>query len=822
MKSRFKKACHCIVSASIGVICLTFNAFAASTTIQKDSLSSNIPLTSTSEKEILMQELQRLNEMLTKATTEDEKKVLIEKIEYTRKRLATITGSTGTQTPPDSAMKTERNMLIAQIEQLNKSLSVATTETEKKELLDKITALKQRLTQLDSMNIYRPPVVSNEKEMIMQELQRLNEMLTKATTEDEKKGLIEKIEYTRKRLATITGSTGTQTPTDSAMKTERNMLIAQIEQLNKSLSVATTETEKKELLDKITALKQRLTQLDSGKVYQQPVITSEKEMLIQQIADLEKAISVATNDQDKKLFTEKLNSLKQHLAQLEAGIDKPENVFIDSAGFQKIKSDIKALDTILIQKRIDLTMAIQNNQKENASQLEQEITSLMIKKRMFESQLAATSQNKSDSSFHKDSLIGRDTRMSELKQKYENQKLQLDTVMALIAELKLSIEEAEKQGQTSEIQSLKDRLASLNGKANALIVSMEKIRIEGEKIQVELEYKDAVSTLKISAGEIKTASDSLLKILKEKNKERLLLIKDNADPREIAAITDEILTFKETYIEKEQKLDMVKTEINTARGRNLMTQRTLQVEKVTLVASENRNGCGLYEVTMKQPESDTAKKINIQVKLNVLEQVNGEVEIAEEVIDENPKGMKGLRAFDITPSVDLLINLEDALIELPFSVEEIQGTDLQKLTIYHLNLQKGWEPVEACSVDVERKVISARVTHFSIYGIFAEQPVPTLASKLNKPLQTSIATYNVNSTIVFNFAIPVKSFVQLYIYSLNGRLAAKPIAGMYNEGFYSFMWDGKNSFRASASTGRYIARLMTKDSQITKPFTIIK
>jgi phage terminase large subunit-like protein len=789
---------------------------------QLDSGNVYRPPVATSEKEMLMQELQRLNEMLAKATTEEEKKAITEKIQYTKNRLAVITGSTGTQTPPDSTYRSEREMLIAQIEQLNKSLSVATSETEKNALIDKITSLKQRLVQLDSGNVYRPPVATSEKEMLMQELQRLNEMLAKATTDAEKKALVEKIEYTKNRLATIIGSNGTQVPADSAYRSEREQLIAQIEQLNKSLAVVTSETEKKALIDKITYLKQRLTQLDSGNVYRPPVAaTSEKEMLLEQIANLEKALSVAKTEEDKKIFTEKITMLKQRLAQLEAGADKP-HVFLDSIGFQKIISEIKALDTLLIQKKIELTTAIQNNQKEEAGQLEQEITSLLEKKKMLESQLTTTSENRSDSPFNKDSLISHDARLSELKQKYESQKLQLDSVMVLITELKLKIEEAEKQGLTSEIQPMKNQLASLNEKAENLIVSIEKIRIEAEKIKAELSFKSAVSELKVSAGEIKTESDSLLKILKEKNKARLSLINSNADPRDIAAITDEILALKTAYVESQQKLDMVKTEINTARAENLMTQKTLQVEKVALVASENRNERGFYEVIMKQPENDTTKKINIQVKLNVLEQVNGEVEITEEIIDENPKGMKGLYAFDITPSVDLLMNLEDALIELPFNTEDIQGIDVQKLAIYHMNAQKGWEPVQGCSVDVARKVVFAKVTHFSVYGIFAEQSVSTLANKLNKPMHTSITTHNSNSTIVFKFAIPAKSFVQLYVYSINGRLVAKPIAGMYNEGFYSFMWDGKNSFRTSASTGKYIARLVTKDSQISKPFTLIK
>jgi hypothetical protein len=789
--------------------------------VQLDSAKVTQPPVATSEKDMLIQELQRLNEMLAKATTEAEKAALAQKIEYTKQRLATVSGSTGTQIPSDTAYRSEREMIYSQIEQLNKSLAAATSDAEKKAILEKITALKQRLVQLDSAKVIQAPVATNEKEMLIQELQRLNEMLAKATIEAEKAALAQKIEYTKQRLTTVSGSTGTQIPSDTAYRSEREMIYSQIEQLNKSLAAATSDAEKKAILEKITALKQHLVQLDSAKVTQPPVVTNEKEMLIQQIANLEIALSVATNDQDKKIFTEKISALKQRLAQIETGTDKPR-IPLDTASIKRIASEIKALDSMLIQKRIDLTLAIQNNQKEKAAQLEQEITSLLEKKRMLESQLAASYQPKNDTIVNKDSLISHDARLSELKQKYESQKLQLDSIMKVIAELKLKIEEAEKLGKTTEVQPLKNQLGALNEKANALIVSLEKLRIEGEKVQSEIQYKEAVSDLKDSAADCKTESDSILNILKEKNKERLSLIKNNADAREIEAITDEILTLKEAYFKTQQKFDMVQTEINSARAENLMTQKTLQVEKVMLVASENRNGQGLYEVTMKQPENDTAKKINILVKLNVLEQVSGEVKIAEEIIDENPKGMKGLCAFDITPSVDLLMNLEDALIELPFSVEDIQGTDIQKLAIYYLNPQKGWEVVQGCSVDVARKVIVAKVTHFSVYGVFAEQSVSVSHSRMEKPLQTSINTHNFNNTIVFDFAIPVKSFVQLYIYSLNGRLVAKPIAGMYNEGIYSFKWNGKNSFRTSASTGKYIARLMTKDTQITKTFTIIK
>jgi hypothetical protein len=184
--------------------------------------------------------------------------------------------------------------------------------------------------------------------------------------------------------------------------------------------------------------------------------------------------------------------------------------------------------------------------------------------------------------------------------------------------------------------------------------------------------------------------------------------------------------------------------------------------------------------------------------------------------------MRGLQAFDITPSVDLLINMEDALIEIPFNPDSIKGTDVEKLAIYHLNVEKGWEPVQGCSVDVKRKVITAVVKHFSVYGLFTEQMVPIIHSDNAKLSPVSLATRNVNSTVTFDFSLPQKSFVQLYIYTLNGKLVAKPIAGMYKEGFYTFNWNGKNSFRTSASMGKYIAILITKDTQLTKTFMIIK
>jgi hypothetical protein len=663
--------------------------------------------------------------------------------------------------------RSERQMLITQIEQLNKSLSTATTEEQKTAILEKIASLKKRITQLDSLQAGKQPIVTSEKDMLNQELLRLNELLAKATTEDEKKALMQKIEYTKTKLTSL--SSGTSQP-----RTE------------------------------IT-------------------FKSERDMILQQIQDLQKATAAASKEEDKKLFAEKISTLNLRLKQLENSDSIKTTVVKNSFESEEISANIKAIDELIIKKRMDLTVAIQNGQNDKAIQIEREVTSLIEKKKLLEITLSSNNRtDTNDFNRNNDSLSNKDSRIAELKLQYNAQQKLLDSLKMIIAELKVKIEEAEKQNNASELQLLKNRYSLVNEKINNLIVSMEKNRIECEGILAGVQFKEATSELKENTKTTKMESDSLLKILQEKNRTRSELIKKNADPLQIAALTDEMLILKENFLKNQQELVQIRNEINDARAENLLTQKTLQSEKLEVIASENRNERGFYEANIKVPEKDTIIKSNLQIKINTIEKVSGEIEIAEEFIDSAPAGMRGLQAFDITPSVDLLINMEDALIEIPFNPDSIKGTDIQKLAIYHFNVEKGWEPVQGCSVDVKRKVITAVVKHFSVYGLFTELRVPIIHSDKVNLSPLSLATRNISSTITFDFSLPEKSFVQLYIYTLNGMLVAKPLAGMYKEGFYSFNWNGKNSSRTSASMGKYIARLITKDTQITKTFMIIK
>ncbi len=727
------------------------------------------PQVQQSEREMLTREIEELNKMLQNASTDDEKKAINEKITFAKNRLDVLDGKVVSNTAGDTARISEKNALILEIERLNKTLSQAGSAEQTKAIIDTIAGLKQKLAALEGTGIVNPQVQQSEREMLTREIEELNKMLQNAANEEEK-------------------------------------------------SVLTS---------KITLLKERLSAMGNVVTpWTNVSILSERESLQFQLQGLIKARDAAIKEEDKKLFASKIEILNARLAQLDLAKDSG----VANRDTQRVIimiDEIIEIDKQIMIKKEELTVAIKNGEKENVMVIERTITALMEKRKTLS--LQTNISGKIDSTFFDtvrikpdDAVMSKDARLVSLKEKYEMMLMQVDTLNKQIEELKIKTAAADSMGNIELVNNLTQQTSTLAKKVDMYTVDMEKIGIEAEQITNALQFQLETEKLRDVSVKARLRSDSLLALIKEKNQTRSVISGNSEDAESVASLTNEILSLKEEYLKETQMINAVRQEIHESRVENLIVKNELRTETVPLVVNEIKNSYGLYEVTMDKRSDDTAITKKVQVKLNVTEQVAGEVEITEEIIDQAPDGKKGLIAFDITPSVDLLINMKDAEIELPFDPAMTNGYDVEKLVICYFDVEKGWVPVEGCRIDAERKVVIANVTHFSVYGVFADEAVSINVHKRIKPQELTLSTKNVHATIVFDFILPEKSYVQLHIFDLSGKLVARPVSGMYKEGTYSLLWNACESYRSYASAGKYIAKLNTRNAQITKTFTLVR
>ena len=109
----------------------------------------------------------------------------------------------------------------------------------------------------------------------------------------------------------------------------------------------------------------------------------------------------------------------------------------------------------------------------------------------------------------------------------------------------------------------------------------------------------------------------------------------------------------------------------------------------------------------------------------------------------DPRVVKGT-PFDFGPSgtkfakpVTIKIRYDPA--NLP------QGTEEAALQL-HLSTTSGWQPIQGSIVDLAAKVVSAEVSHFSVYAILT--PLPVAAVTIRAPPDTSILNGKVSSLVV--------------------------------------------------------------------------
>jgi hypothetical protein len=79
-----------------------------------------------------------------------------------------------------------------------------------------------------------------------------------------------------------------------------------------------------------------------------------------------------------------------------------------------------------------------------------------------------------------------------------------------------------------------------------------------------------------------------------------------------------------------------------------------------------------------------------------------------------------------------------------------------------------------------------------------------------------------NPTTTISFTLPKKSFVNLSIFNLEGKLVTTIVDGMLEEGFKEYRWDGNDARGFPVSSGVYFYRLKAGNRTLTKKMSVVK
>jgi len=80
--------------------------------------------------------------------------------------------------------------------------------------------------------------------------------------------------------------------------------------------------------------------------------------------------------------------------------------------------------------------------------------------------------------------------------------------------------------------------------------------------------------------------------------------------------------------------------------------------------------------------------------------------------------------------------------------------------------------------------------------------------------------FNPQTTISYQLYRPAN--VKIDIYNINGRHVHNLVKGFQNNGYYRFLWDGKNSSGKSVTSGTYLCNFRINDVQHTIRIQLLK
>ena len=79
-----------------------------------------------------------------------------------------------------------------------------------------------------------------------------------------------------------------------------------------------------------------------------------------------------------------------------------------------------------------------------------------------------------------------------------------------------------------------------------------------------------------------------------------------------------------------------------------------------------------------------------------------------------------------------------------------------------------------------------------------------------------------NPETKISFVVPVAGMGELSIFNLKGQKVQTLYKGLFNSGYHSYVWDGKNSAGATASSGVYFVKIKVEDKYQSHKIVLMK
>ena len=99
----------------------------------------------------------------------------------------------------------------------------------------------------------------------------------------------------------------------------------------------------------------------------------------------------------------------------------------------------------------------------------------------------------------------------------------------------------------------------------------------------------------------------------------------------------------------------------------------------------------------------------------------------------------------------------------------------------------------------------------------------TGANKLPQKLVVSQNYPNpFNPSTTIKYAMPLREQVSIKVYNLHGAMVTTLLDGIQDAGDHSVIWNGKDRLGSTVSTGVYLYKVRTRDSEVVKKMALIK
>lgn len=216
---------------------------------------------------------------------------------------------------------------------------------------------------------------------------------------------------------------------------------------------------------------------------------------------------------------------------------------------------------------------------------------------------------------------------------------------------------------------------------------------------------------------------------------------------------------------------------------------------------------------------DTA---NISVNLTMSKKVDGSISakmLVPSGFDTTSIARSAIKTISITADDNVASSLKSADIVIPYSQTDLSGVSENSLKVMYLDdTTNKWSPVD-CTIDTVNNKAIAHTTHFSIYGLFAEEEAtPVISAQKSAASISNVKASYVPSqrSITLCIAAPKAGNAEYKLFTVQGKCIGSGVSSV-KQGVSSILWNIGN-----LAVGTYICKVNTGDCQYSGSVSVIR